>query len=105
MLIKNIHIGSVVRKVFLERKRNGKITVSQFADILGCDRTRIYAIFGNKSIDTDMLIRISQTLDYDFLKEYFEEDGSSNCYLVIAEGDRPKMEQFIDNISLKIIKK
>ena len=105
MLRKDIHIGSLVRKIFLEQKKAGKITISQFADILSCDRSRIYAIFENKSIDTDMLIRISQALDYNFLQEYFEEEESPRYHLVIAEGDRLKIEQIIANISPKIVKK
>ena len=87
MLKKDIHIGSIVRKVYLERKKTRKITVKQFAQAVGRDRSRIYEIFEDKSIDIDLLINISMELDYNFLLEYFEEDKLSRCYLVIAEGN------------------
>lgn len=82
----------------------GKITAKQFAATIGCERTRIYAIFDCKSIDTDLLARISNVLDYNFLFEYFEDDTSCRCYLVIAEGDNSKMEQMMAHFSLKIVK-
>jgi plasmid maintenance system antidote protein VapI len=64
MLKKDVQIGQIIHKVFRERKKNGKITAIQFAKELGRDRTRIYALFKSKSIDSDMLVTVSNVLDY-----------------------------------------
>lgn len=93
MFRKNIIIGDVIRRVYLERKKTEKLTITQFAQALGCDRTHIYPIFDSKSIDTDLLIRISKILDYPFLLEYFEDEAPIVTYLVLAEVDKTKMEK------------
>ena len=50
------------------------MTVMEFAQRINRDRTPIYDIFGRKSIDIDLLIKISNALDYDFIHEvYFPE--------------------------------
>ena len=103
MLRRDIHIGPIIRKIFLKRKMEGKITIGQFAAMLGYHRTRIYAIFESKSIDSDLLIRISNALDYNFLLEYFEDGASYIYYLVLAEGNIEEMEKIIANLSLKIV--
>jgi len=100
MLKRDVDIGSVIRKVFRERG----MTVKQFADALGCHRTRIYPIFESRSIDTDLLVRISKILDYPFLLEYFEKDAPVMIYLVLTEVDKSKMVEMLDDPSLKIIK-
>ena len=74
MLKKDVHIGSIILKVFQKRK----MTVAQFAREIGCHRTRIYPIFQNKSIDVDLLIRISKVLNYNFLFEYIKEEYISS---------------------------
>lgn len=43
-----------------------------FADRICCTRTHVYKIFDKTSIDTDLLLRISQVLEYNFF-EYFSE--------------------------------
>jgi transcriptional regulator with XRE-family HTH domain len=100
MLRKDIHIGSIIQKIL--KKRQMKIV--SFASELGCDRTRIYSIFQNKSIDVDLLVRISKILNYNFLLEYFENDKPHKDYIIIAEVDNSKIEELKSNPSVKIIK-
>ena len=104
MLRTNVHIGPIIRKVFLEKKKAGKITLKEFANAVGRDRTRIYPIFESKSVDTDLLVRISKILDYPFLLEYFDMDAPIVVYLVLAEVGKSKMESMLDDKSVKIIK-
>ncbi len=46
------------------------MTVVSFAERLSCTRVNAYKIFNKKSIDTDMLLRISSILEYDFFQHY-----------------------------------
>jgi len=104
MLKRNVNIGFIIHKVFLKRKKENKLTISQFAKALGCDRGRVYDIFENRSIDTELLIRISKILDYSFLLDYFEENHQLFFYLIIAEEDNKKIEEMSNDSSLKVIK-
>lgn len=55
-----------------ELKRQER-TVSWFARKLCCERTNVYSIFKRKSIDTDMLTRISIILQRNFFTLYDSE--------------------------------
>jgi len=67
MYYNEIHIGNKIRFIF---DQSG-LTVSQFARLLGVQRTRIYTIFESKTIDTDLLCKISEVLHFDFLTEVY----------------------------------
>ena len=67
--MKNIHIGSIIRKYMY----NHGISPQWLASKIGCNRSKIYKIYEKKSIDTDLLIKISEILNYNFLDEYREE--------------------------------
>lgn len=61
-----IFIGEEIKKVVKERK----VTVSWLARELGCHRTNIYRIFDAASVDTDILLRLSMILKFDFFSLY-----------------------------------
>jgi predicted transcriptional regulator len=69
-MVKNIHIGSLIQKVLKERK----ITVMNFAKELGKDRSSVYDMFKQQSIDTGTLSRISEILDYNFFLAFCIEE-------------------------------
>jgi predicted transcriptional regulator len=55
------------------------LAVSQFARMLGVQRTRVYHIFESKTIDTELLCKISDVLHFDFLSEvYLNKRDSAN---------------------------
>ena len=64
-----MHIGQLIKQKVEER---GK-TVSWLARELSYCRTNVYKIYDKKSIDTDLLLRISFLLNFDFFKAYSEE--------------------------------
>ncbi|MDE6488202.1 MAG: XRE family transcriptional regulator [Paramuribaculum sp.] len=66
-----IFIGSVIRA---ELQRQERTTV-WFAKKLGCNRTNAYKIFNRRSIDTDLLLRISRILNRNFFEIYTEGLG------------------------------
>lgn len=65
--MRNIHIGKIIHKKF---KESG-LSVAEFAARINRTRGTVYDIFSRKSIDTDLLITISEVLRYDFFQEYY----------------------------------
>lgn len=59
-----VHIGEEIKRVVEERN----IKVVDLARRINTDRNNIYNIYRRRSIDTDLLSKISETLNYDFFK-------------------------------------
>jgi len=74
MYYDEIHIGKKIQHVF----NQSGLTVSQFARMLEIQRTRIYTIFECKTIDTDLLCKISDVLHYDFLSDVYLRKRETN---------------------------
>ena len=64
-----IHIGQIIEEELHRQERS----VTWFANKLYCDRTNIYKIFKRGSIDSDLLLRISNILSHNFFNYYLEE--------------------------------
>lgn len=62
----SIHIGKAIQAKLKEQGR----TVKWMSEKLCYERTNVYSIFRRKSIDTDLLYRISIILKYDFFELY-----------------------------------
>lgn len=63
------HIGRIIEQVFHDQGRSA----SWFAEQLHCDRTNVYSIFKRESIDTALLVRISNILQHNFFQYYIQE--------------------------------
>lgn len=61
-----IHIGMIIKSELDKQERS----VTWFARKLYCDRTNVYKIFKRKSIDTELLLRISVILNTNFFQYY-----------------------------------
>lgn len=70
-----MHIGEAIKK---ELERQGK-TVVWFAEQIPCHRTNVYRIFEKASIDTHLLMRISEILHHDFFTDHAKELSIENC--------------------------
>ncbi len=64
-----VHIGEAIKKELQKRKRS----ISWLARKLYCDRSNVYDIFKRRSIDTELLLRISLVLDYNFFDLYTKD--------------------------------
>ena len=64
----DIHIGRMIQA---ELRAQGR-SVTWFASAIHRERSDIYKMFKRPSIDLDMLIRISELLHHDFLKDCSE---------------------------------
>jgi len=64
-----IHIGELIKKELQHQERS----VSWLAKQLYCDRTNVYDIFRRQSLDTELLLRISIILKYNFFQSYIQK--------------------------------
>ncbi|MDD4699198.1 MAG: hypothetical protein PHV07_02935 [Oscillospiraceae bacterium] len=58
-------IGTLIR----ERVKAVNMDVTEFAKLINKERSNVYDIFKRDSIDTDLLKKIGQVLDYDFFQD------------------------------------
>ena len=68
-MITMVDIGKLIHEKVCEQGRS----VTWLARKLNYSLTNIYKIFEKPSIDTDVLMRISDALDYDFFAVYSRE--------------------------------
>jgi plasmid maintenance system antidote protein VapI len=71
MKFERVHIGGVVKRKVLE---SGK-SIASFAKLIDQQRQNVEkTIFEKNGIDTDLLVRISEVLDFDFFQYYRQAD-------------------------------
>ena len=74
MEYQKIHIGSLIK---CEVKKRG-MTFFEFADCIGIQRQNVECkVFTKQGINTDLLIQISEVLDFNFFK-YFQNKATCN---------------------------
>lgn len=66
-----MHIGKLIREVYDRQPRT--LTANRFADAINCRRANVYNIFSRPTIDTELLMRISQVLNHDFFADLSAE--------------------------------
>lgn len=71
-----VDIGRLIRQELIRQER----TPTWLARKINCERTNVYYIFAQRSINTEMLMQISEALKVDFFKYY--SDALNGC----AEG-------------------
>ena len=64
-----IHIGKIIE----EEMRRQERTPAWLARKIKCARPNVYYIFKQESLNTDLLLRISQALKHDFFQYYSTE--------------------------------
>lgn len=71
--MKNIHIGAIIR----QKLEESPLSIAEFASQINRTRTTVYDIFHRKSIDVDLLLCISEVLQYNFIEEVYL--AKANC--------------------------
>lgn len=61
-----VHIGEIIHRELIKQER----TPAWLARKINCERTNMYYIFRQSSINTELLVRISEALNIDFFKIY-----------------------------------
>ena len=71
MVNNEVHIGQIIKTVFDE----SGMTVSELARQLRCERTNVYTIFRRRTIDVELLARLSEILNHNFLDDAIRQYG------------------------------
>lgn len=90
-----IHIGEIIKVKF---EASG-LSVSEFAKRINCERTNVYNIFTRPNIDVELLISISEVLEYNFFNEYLKNEITTqleypNISITVKIRDLRNREQF-----------
>lgn len=64
--MKQVFIGKFIEEELRRQERS----VVWFARKLECNRTNVYKIFHRASIDTELLLKISNVLNHNFFQHY-----------------------------------
>lgn len=62
----DIHIGHIIQKQLKTDKRS----VGWLAREIGCTRNHVYKIFNKSSLDSDLILRISKAMNFNFFQDY-----------------------------------
>ena len=92
MQTKKIHIGNIIKQKFEE----SSMSIDDFANKIHKARTTVYNIFKRQSIDIELLIKISDVLNYDFYNEEFFDKKTNNFsekVLLAVEIDKKKLTE------------
>ncbi|MBR5080836.1 MAG: hypothetical protein IKX35_00155 [Bacteroidales bacterium] len=65
----DLHIGHLVQ----EQLRKDKRSVGWLSREIGCTRNHVYKIFNKASMDSDLLLRISISMNFNFFQYYTAE--------------------------------
>ena len=63
-------IGQLIK----DRVKAENLKVTDFAKMIGAERTNVYDIFKRSSIDTELLKKIGQVLHHDFFQDLLESE-------------------------------
>jgi len=107
-----IKIGERIEEVV----KSKRIQVPELAKALGTERSNIYNIFRRRSIDTDLLKKIGQYVEYDFFQDLLEPETvkkiaikenvkKSKIFLEIDLSEDEIIKIGFDEKILKILKK
>ncbi|MBP5643310.1 MAG: XRE family transcriptional regulator [Bacteroidales bacterium] len=67
--MKDVHVGAMIQE---ELQRQGR-TVNWFAGQIYCEKSNVYKMFKRKSVDLIQLMKVSEALGHNFLRDCFEE--------------------------------
>lgn len=69
-----LHMGNLIR----QRMKEKQISVVLMAKHLSCSRNNVYKLLNKYSMDTEVLVKISRLLDFDFFELYSKEIQNKN---------------------------
>lgn len=67
--VKNVHVGKQIKA---KLKEQGRTTV-WLASQIPCSPNHLYKVYAQSHINTDLLIRISNILDYNFFEDFIQK--------------------------------
>lgn len=67
--MKDVHVGKMIRDEVLRQGR----TVNWLAKEICCEKSNIYKLFNRSSIDLRQLMKISEILNHNFLRDCYTD--------------------------------
>ena len=89
-----VSIGGLIKEQF----EKSKLSIEEFANLIACKRDNVYDIFRRERIDTDLLLKISRILKFDFFKTYSEQIRNEMMMQIHITINIPKEEMENGNI-------
>src|SRR5688572_14952948 len=93
-----IHIGKKIKEAV---KKSG-MSVTEFAAQINYSRRNIYSIFEKESVDTSLLIKISEVLGQDFFTHYNAGPKKHTLHQQVAEPSG--VQEYNENRMRELIK-
>ncbi len=84
-----IHIGEEIKKVL----NASDLSVTDFAKKINKSRGNIYSIFSRTAIETDLLVIISEVLDFDFFLLYSNSIEELQSKIIDLENQNQLLSQ------------
>ena len=104
-----------IGKLIKSRLKSERIGVTEFANLIGKERTTVYDIFSRESIDTNLLDKIGQVLNYDFFQHFINPETiqeiilkksiSNKVYIELDLSEKDVEDLGLKDKIVKIIKK
>lgn len=99
MLFKDIHLGKLIQ----ERVKETGFPIERLVNFLKCSEKDIENMYNNKSIESEMLLKWSKLLQYDFFRIYSQHlllysPPSSSDYYKNTKDQKTKLPEFRKNI-------
>ena len=69
----HLHIGHLIQTQLKADQRS----VGWLSREIGCTRNNVYKIFNKASLDSDLLLRVSKAMQFNFFRYYTEEVAKS----------------------------
>lgn len=67
-------MDKIIGQIIEERVKAKNMEVTEFAKLINRERSNVYNIFKRDTINTDLLKKIGQVLDYDFFIHFIEPE-------------------------------
>jgi len=93
-----VHIGKKIRQIVTDQK----MPVQNFAYAISRSRTVVYDIFERETIDTGLLLKISEVLGYDFFRLYSPKVVVGISSGEISSGDEIKLKEKITALEKEV---
>jgi len=93
----SIHIGEKIKEVL----KVSDMSVTEFAQKISYSRRNVYSILSKKSIDTELLERVSKVLEYNFFQGYLpskKEYGVKSDQTGVADKDAPYLKKRVEEL-------
>jgi len=91
----------IIGQLIEERVKAQKLGVTEFAKLIGTERSNVYDIFKRSSIDTDLLKKIGQVLEYDFFQDLLEPETLKEIVLRHSMTNRIYVELSLSDDDVK----